>query len=63
MGPAGPETKNVCADEGQQQIIRPDQTRPDQTRPGQQKITALLRVVTERTTLPLIEEGAPFQNT
>jgi hypothetical protein len=32
MGSAGPETKNVSADEGQQLINRPDQTRPDQTR-------------------------------
>jgi hypothetical protein len=27
MGPAGPEIKNYCADEGQQQITTPDQTR------------------------------------
>jgi hypothetical protein len=28
MGPEGPETKNGCASEYQQQITRPGQTRP-----------------------------------
>jgi hypothetical protein len=30
---------------------------------GQQQITALLIVVTERPTLPFVEEEAPFQST
>jgi hypothetical protein len=34
----------------------------DETGEGQQKITALLTVVTDRPTPPLDEDEAPFQN-
>jgi hypothetical protein len=40
-----------------------DQTRPGQPGESQRKITDLLRVVTERPTLPLIKEETSFQNT
>jgi hypothetical protein len=40
-----------------------DQTRPGQPGGSQKKITALLTVVTERPTFPLVKEEAEFQNT
>jgi hypothetical protein len=38
MGPAGLETKNSCAGEGQQEITRPDENRPVQTGISKSKI-------------------------
>jgi hypothetical protein len=58
-------TSSNVSEQSRAEQSRADQTRPDQTRQGQiddgqQQITALLRVVTERPTLPLTEEEAPI---
>jgi hypothetical protein len=65
VGPTGPETKNDSAGEGQQKNY---QTKSDErygpkshAGEGQQKITALLGVVTESLTPFLVEEEAYFK--
>jgi hypothetical protein len=66
LGPVGPETKNGCAGEVQQQITRLDHTRPDQggaSGEGQQQITSPNQNRTGSSqTPPLVEEGSQYQN-